>query len=140
MKRDVSEERDAAIKEKRLEGGSFRLCATFKTRKESQMSDNYEMKKEFLRKWLIVVTRSGKFSTIFSVVLFFLVLGSLITLFMGDTYDFLNQCLVTLCTWMAAARLFVYKLEHPDSRVARWAFRLVLLLSIVHTILLVRYL
>ncbi len=104
------------------------------------MSDDYELKKEFLRKWLIVVSRSGKFSTIFTLIIFFLALGTLITLFLGDTYNFLNQCLVTPCVWMAAARLFVLKLEFPNSRVIRWIFRLVLLTSVIHTILLVKYL
>ena len=104
------------------------------------MSDDYEMKKEFLRKWLIVVSRSGKFSNIFNLIIFALALGTLITLFLGDTYNFLSQCLVTPCIWMAAARLFVFKLESPNSRVIRWIFRLVLLVSVIHTILLVRYL
>ena len=105
-----------------------------------QMSDDYELKKEFLRKWLIVVSRSGKFSTIFNLIILSLALGTFITLFLGDTYNFLNQCLVTPCTWMAAARLFVFKLEFPNSRVIRWIFRLVLLMSVIHTILLVTYL
>lgn len=101
------------------------------------MSDDYELKKEFLRKWLIVVSRSGKFSTIFNLIILSLALGTFITLFLGDTYNFLNQCLVTPCSWMAAGRLFVFKLEFPNSRVIRWIFRLVLLMSVIHTILLV---
>ena len=102
------------------------------------MSDSYEIKKEFFKKWLIVVSHSGKFSTIFSLIILSLALGTFITLFLGDTYDFLNQCLVTPCTWMAAGRLFVLKLEFPNSRAIRWIFRLVLLMSILHTILLVK--
>ena len=105
-----------------------------------QMSDDYELKKEFLRKWLIVVSRSGKFSTVFNLIILSLALGTFITLFLGDTYNFLNQCFVTPCSWMAAARLFVFKLEYPNSRVIRWIFRFVLLMSVIHTILLVKYL
>ena len=104
------------------------------------MSDDRELKKEFLRKWLIVTSRSGKFSTFFTLIILSLALGTLITLFLGDTYNFLNQCLVTPCAWMAAARLFVLKLEFPNSRVIRWILRLVLLMSVIHTILLVKYL
>ena len=104
------------------------------------MSDDRELKKEFLRKRLIVASRSGKFSTIFTLIILSLALGTFITLFLGDTYNFLNQCLVTPCAWMAAARLFVLKLEFPNSRVIRWILRLVLLMSVIHTILLVKYL
>ena len=104
------------------------------------MSDDYEIKKEFIKKWLIVVSHSGRFSTTFTLIILSLALGTLITLFLGDTYDFLNQCLVVPCTWMAAARLLVLKWEFPNSRAIRWIFRLVLLMSIVHTILLVKYL
>lgn len=104
------------------------------------MSDDYELKKELIIKWLIVVSRSGKFSTVFSLIILSLALGTFITLFFGDAYNFLNQCLVTPCIWMAAARLFVLKLEFPNSRVIQWIFRLVLLMSVIHTILLVRYL
>ena len=103
------------------------------------MSDDYEIKKEFIKKWLIVVSHSGKFSAIFSLILLSLALGTLITLFLGDRYDFLNQCLVVPCTWMVAGRLLVLKWEFPNSRVIRWIFRFVLLMSILHTILLVKY-
>lgn len=104
------------------------------------MSDEYEMKKELIKKWIIVGSRAGKGSTIFSVIICCLALGSLITLFLGDTYKFLNQCLVTPCIWMGSARLLVFKWEFPNSRILRWAFRLALLMSILHTILWVRYL
>ena len=104
------------------------------------MSDDYEIKKEFIKKWLIVVSHSGKFSTIFTLIILSLALGTFITLFLGDRYDFLNQCLVVPCSWMAAGRLLVLKWEYPNSRAIRWIFRLVLLLGILHTILLVKYL
>ena len=104
------------------------------------MSDDYELKKEFLKKWLIVASRSGKFSTVFNLIILSLAIGTFITLFLGDAYNFLNQCLVTPCAWMATAQLFVFKLESPNSRVIRWIFRLVLLMSVIHTILLVKYL
>ncbi len=104
------------------------------------MNDELQMKKELVKKWIIVGIRTGKVGTIFSLTILFLALGSLITLFMGDAYNFLNQCLVTPCIWVASVRLFVFRWEHPDSRVIRWAFRIAFLMSIVHTILLVRYL
>ncbi len=104
------------------------------------MSDDYELKKELVIKWLIVVSRSRKFSTIFSLIILLLALGTFITLFLGDAYNFLNQCLVTPCIWIVAARLFILKLEYPNSRVIQWIFRLVLLTSVIHTILLVKYL
>ena len=104
------------------------------------MSDDYELKKELIKKWLIVGSYSGKFSIIFTLILLSLAIGTLITLFLGEPYDFLNQCLVVPCTWMVAARLLVFKWEFPNSRVIRWIFRLVLLTSVIHTILLVKYL
>ena len=104
------------------------------------MDNDLQEKREAVKKQIIDFGQSRKAKLIFSLTILICGAGAIITLFMGDDYDFLNLCFVVPCIWMAALRLLLYRMEFPESRRIRWAFRFVLFLSIANSILLVTHL
>ena len=104
------------------------------------MNDDLKRKREAIKKQIIDFSHSIKAKLIFSLTILLCGTGALITLFLGDDYDFLNLCFVVPCIWMAALRLFLYRREFPESRPIRWSFRFVLFLSIANSILLITHL
>lgn len=104
------------------------------------MDDELQKKREAIKKQIIDFGHSTKATLIFSLTILICSTGAIITLFLGDAYDFLNLCFVVPCIWMAALRLFLYRREFPQSRFIRWSFRFVLFLSIATSILLITHL
>ena len=104
------------------------------------MDDDRQRKRETLKKQIINFGHSTKAKLIFSLTILVCGTGAVITLFLGDAYDFLNLCFVVPCIWMAALRLLLYRAEFPESRPIRWAFRFVLFLSIANSLLLITHL
>lgn len=104
------------------------------------MDDDRQRKRETLKKQIINFGHSTKAKSIFSLTILVCGAGAIITLFLGDAYDFLNLCFVVPCIWMAALRLLLYRAEFPESRSIRWAFRFVLFLSIANSLLLITHL
>ena len=104
------------------------------------MDNELQKRREALKKQIIDFGQSRKVMIIFTLIILISATGAVITLFLGDDYEFLNLCFVVPCIWTAAARLFLYRLEFPESRKIRWYFRFVLVLSIANLILLIRHL
>ena len=104
------------------------------------MDDDLQRKREALKKQIIDFGESRKAKLTFTLTILVCGTGAVITLFLGDDYGFLNLCFVVPCIWMAALRLLLYRMEFPESRRIRWAFRFVLFLSIVNSILFVTHL
>ena len=104
------------------------------------MNDDLQRKREAINKQIIDFSHSTKAKLIFSLTILVCGTGAVITLFLGDAYDFLNLCFVVPCIWMAALRLFLYRREFPESRFIRWSFRFVMFLSIANSFLLITHL
>ena len=104
------------------------------------MDDDLQKKREALKKQIIGFGESKKAKLTFSLTILICGTGAVITLFLGDDYDFLNLCFVVPCIWMAALRLLLFRMEFPESRPIRWAFRFVLFLSIANSLLLITHL
>ncbi len=104
------------------------------------MDDELQRKREAVKKQIIDFGHSRKAQIIFFGTIGVCCTGAFITLFLGDAYTFLNLCFVVPSIWMAFLRLFLFRMEFPESRVIRRAFYFVLLLSVVSSILLIRHL
>ena len=104
------------------------------------MDDELQRKREAVKKQIIDFGQSAKARIIFFGTIGVCSLGAVITLFLGDAYEFLNLCFVVPSIWMAFLRLFLFRMEFPESRVIRRAFYFVLLLSLASSILLIRHL
>ena len=104
------------------------------------MDDDLQRKREALKKQIIDFGESRKAKLTFTLTILICGTGAVITLFLGDDYSLLNLCFVVPCIWMAALRLLLYRMEFPESRRIRWAFRFVLFLSIANSILFVTHL
>ena len=104
------------------------------------MDNDRQRKREALKKQMIDFSRSRKARIIFSGTIGICCTGGLITLFLGDTYTFLNLCFVVPSVWMAFLRLFLFRMEFPESRLIRHAFYFVLALSVACSLLLIGHL
>ena len=104
------------------------------------MDDDLQRKREAVKKQMIDFGHSRKAQIIFFGTIGICCTGAFITLFLGDAYTVLNLCFVVPSIWMAFLRLFLFRMEFPESRVIRRAFYFVLLLSVVSSILLIRHL
>ena len=104
------------------------------------MDDELQRKREAVKKQIIDFGQSRKARIIFFGTIGTCCTGAFITLFLGDAYEFLNLCFVVPSIWMAFLRLFLFRMEFPESRVIRRAFYFVLLLSLASSILLITHL
>ena len=104
------------------------------------MDDELQRKREAVKKQIIDFGQSAKAKITFTLTILICGTGAVITLFLGDAYDFLNLCFTVPCIWMAALRLLLFRIEFPGSRLFRWSLRFVLVLSIANSILLIMYL
>ena len=104
------------------------------------MDDDLQRKREAIKKQIIDFGQSAKAKIIFFGTILLCSTGAVITLFLGDAYDFLNLCFTVPCIWMAALRLVLFRMEFPESRLFRWSLRFVLVLSIANSILLIMHL
>jgi len=104
------------------------------------MDDDLQRKREAVKKQMIDFSQSRKARIIFFGTIGICCTGAFITLFLGDAYTFLNLCFAVPSIWMAFLRLFLFRMEFPESRLIRRAFYFVLLLSVVSSILLIRHL
>ena len=104
------------------------------------MDDDLQRKREAIKKQIIDFGHSRKAKIIFTLTILICGTGAVITLFLGDTYNFLNLCFTVPCIWMAALRLLLFRMEFPESRPIRWSLRFVLVLSIANSILLIMHL
>ena len=104
------------------------------------MNNDLERKREAVKKQVIDFGQSAKAKIIFFGTIGVCCTGAIITLFLGDAYEFLNLCFVVPSIWMAFLRLLLFRIEFPESRPIRRAFHFVLFLSLVSSILLIRHL
>ena len=104
------------------------------------MDDDLQRKREAIKKQIIGFGNSAKAKIIFTLTILICGTGAVITLFLGDAYDLLNLCFTVPCISMAALRLFLFRMEFPESRPIRWALRFVLVLTLANSILLIMHL
>lgn len=106
MKKDVLEERDAAIKEKR-----------------NALEDR-----------VINLLLSDRFAFTYLLIALALSITYFIRAFSDIGYDRTTRCIEATVLWMATFRYYIAKRLDPDSRATRWWFRIVFIASVLSTI------
>ena len=106
MKRDVLEERDAALKEK-------------KNALEDRVL-NFLMSDRFTFTYILIILTLG--------VTYF------IRVFSDIGFDRTTRCIESTVLWLSTFKYYVTKRLYPDSRSVRWWFRILFIVSVMSTI------
>ena len=109
MRRDVLEERDTTIKEK----------------------------KNAIKEKLFNLLMSDGFAFTYGLIILALAIPYCIRIFSGSDFDRTTRLIESTALWLATFKYYVTKRLHPDSRSVRWWFRIIFIVSIMSTIYLI---